>query len=53
MSKQKKRILFFTNFLIGVQIIGKLKNYIENDGATIICFFGAIFVQKMTIFTEK
>ena len=30
--KTKKKHTFFTNFLIGAQIIGKRKNYIENGG---------------------
>ena len=43
-----KNILFFTNFLIRAQMIGKWKNYIDNDAATV--FLGAIFVRKMTLY---
>ena len=42
---KKKSVPFFTNFLIGVQIFGKRKQYIENGAGTM--FFGAIFfVEK-------
>ena len=49
MINTKKGTFFFTNFLIGAQIIEK--NYIDNDAGTV--FLGAIFVRKMTKFLQK
>ena len=44
--KNRRMVLFCTNCLTEVQLIGKWKNHIENYAGT--GFFGAIFVRKMT-----
>ena len=49
--QNKKKDTFFSKLSYRGSNNWKMKKHIENDAVTM--FLGAIFVRKMTIFTEK